>query len=162
MMQMMRRAMVFALCAVLSLGLAGCDNYPRDPHQTLNRVHETGTVRIGVVHNPPWTDIDDENNPRGSEVRLLAEFSRMLQAEPVWRAVSMDEGFRALDSGEIDILIGGLPASTPYKKAGLTRPYTKTGKHGHIMAVRRGENAFLVELEKFLRHIPEPQKRASQ
>ncbi|WP_222928365.1 hypothetical protein [Cellulomonas telluris] len=61
-----------------------------------------------------------------------------------------------LEEGDVDLLVGGLTASSPWaSRVALTRPYvTVPDEHGdeenHVMATRAGENAFLVELERFL------------
>ncbi len=52
-------------------------------------------------------------------------------------------------------MVGGLTAKTPWvEKAAITKPYlaeeTPEGKQDHVMAAPLGENAFLVELERFL------------
>lgn len=90
--------------------------------RTLERV-AGGTLRVGVSHAPPATDV------RGEE---------------------------ALKQGDLDLVVGGLTASTPWTdKAALTRPYAETtigwGRtQKHVLAVPLGENAFLVTLEEFL------------
>lgn len=63
---------------------------------------------------------------------------------------------RALEDGELDLVIGGLTADTPWSThAAITRPYAETmdGRGRtvqHVMAARLGENALLVELETYL------------
>lgn len=139
------------LCCVL---LAGCDAFPKDPEKTLSRIQESGRLTIGLVHNPPWVAI---GAGKGVEEKLVSGFARSLAVKPHWQVVDARQGFAMLDRGELDILIGGFLQSTPYKKAGYTRPYliTKNDKpHRHVIAVRRGENRFLVTLEKFLEQNP--------
>lgn len=145
--------LVFTLVALLPV-LAGCEQYPQDPLDTMEMVKESETLRVGVLHNPPWTDVCNSHY-RGREVALLQVFAAELGAKPEWRAFGMHAGFHALESGEIDVLIGGLVKSTPYTNAGFTRPYSTSrsddGKQlEHVIAVRRGENRFLVTLERFL------------
>lgn len=116
---------------------------------------ETGRLRVGVIHNPPWTDAR-QGRPRGREIELVETFANSLNAEPQWQVFGMDEAFKALEQGEIDLLAGGLLDSTPYTAAGFTRPYeisrSKDGRaQKHVLAVHRGENRLLVDLEKFLR-----------
>jgi hypothetical protein len=61
-----------------------------------------------------------------------------------------------LEEGDLDLVIGGLTAETPWsEKAGTSRPYTtSTDEQGatveHVMLVPRGENRFLIELDAFL------------
>lgn len=139
------------LCCIL---LAGCDAFPKDPEKTLARIQESGRIKVGLVHNPPWANIGAK---MGMEEELVSGFSRSLTVEPDWQVVDARQGFSMLKRGELDILIGGFLQSTPYKNAGYTRPYLITQKdkpHRHVMAVRRGENRFLVTLERFLAQNP--------
>ena len=61
-----------------------------------------------------------------------------------------------LKHGELDLVIGGLNDKTPWEKdAGLTRAYaesvdTRGQGRKHVMLVPKGENAFLLELDRFL------------
>ena len=61
-----------------------------------------------------------------------------------------------LKYGRVDLVIGGITSTTPWTAdAGATEPFrTVTDESGtkidHIMLVPRGENAFLLELDKFL------------
>lgn len=139
------------LCCLL---LAGCDAFPKDPEKTLSRISESGRLAVGLVHNPPWVNI---NAKHGVEEELIDHFARSLAVEPDWQVVDARQGFAMLDRSELDILIGGFLQSTPYTKAGYTRPYlitTEDKPHRHVMAVRRGENRFLVTLEQFLQQNP--------
>ena len=58
--------------------------------------------------------------------------------------------------GALDLVVGGFSASTPWtSKAAVTVSYVTVtdadGKpEGHVMLTPMGENAFLVELERFL------------
>ncbi|MFC7405577.1 transporter substrate-binding domain-containing protein [Georgenia alba] len=151
--------MVTALVtAVVVLALGACGlTIPTDPDGTLERVRG-GTLRVGVSPNPPWTDLPDgtDADPTGTEAELVEEFAQHLDAEVEWEAGGEEELVTSLERGEIDLLIGGLTARTPWvDKVGTTYRYTVTyDAHGqeeqHVMAVPMGENAFLVELEHFL------------
>jgi polar amino acid transport system substrate-binding protein len=61
-----------AVAVTLSLAAAGCQ-FPRDPEGTLDRV-EGGTMRVGVIHNPPWVDLS-EKEPTGVEIDLIEGFA---------------------------------------------------------------------------------------
>jgi hypothetical protein len=57
------------------------------------------------------------------------------------------------------IVIAGLTDETHWKTRmiGLTKPYRIEGKEKHVIAVQEGENAFLIQLEFFLR-LKKPSK----
>jgi ABC-type amino acid transport substrate-binding protein len=144
--------------------LAGCalvpEHFPADPKDTLTRV-EGGHLRVGVAPNPPWTELPqgaeaDPLRPSGVEVDLLEGFARTVDAEVVWEAGSEERLVGDLEAGKLDVVVGGLTARTPWSShAAVTRPYAsvpgETGQEElHVMLTPMGENAFLVELERYL------------
>ena len=137
-----------AACGAVSLLLlAACDNYPRDPEGTLERV-SGGTVYAGIVENAPWATADD-GEASGIEVRLIEQFAASLDADVQWSDASGPAALRALEERKLDVVVGGLLANDPWKsKVGFTRSYIHGTKH--VMAVPKGENAWLVSLERFL------------
>jgi polar amino acid transport system substrate-binding protein len=101
----------------------GCGDLPRDPKHTLSRVLERKKVRVGLVENPPWV-LHGADGPAGAEVVLARRFAESLGATPEWFWGGEQRHMEALENFEMDLLIGGLEASTPWsKKVGLTRPY---------------------------------------
>lgn len=155
-----------AVLAALLMAMGACSAIPADPDGTLARV--TGeTLRVGVSPNPPWTDLPrgvqdqstagtDSAAPEGSEVELVAAFADFLDAEVRWVGGGEEELIAQLERGELEIVIGGLTARSPWQEqAALTTPYTETldgagDRVQHVMATPMGENAFLVTLEQFL------------
>lgn len=145
------RAVVVALMTIV---LSGC-GIPADPEGTLDRVTD-GTLRVGVSHNPPWTETAASGDPAGAEVRLVEQFAESLGADVEWTELSEARLIAALERGELDLVVAGLVEDTPWTDAAaITRPYTEArdaeGRtQRHVMAARMGENAFLVQLERFL------------
>jgi polar amino acid transport system substrate-binding protein len=108
------------LCAVV----VGCQ-YPRDPEGTLDRV-EGGTMRVGVIDNPPWVDLSGAM-PSGVEVELIERFAEELDAEIVWVEGPESDLVEAMRGFQLDVIIGGLTRSSLYRKhVALTRPYLDT------------------------------------
>ncbi|PYG00938.1 extracellular solute-binding protein, family 3 [Georgenia satyanarayanai] len=151
----MRRAIS---CLALLATLTACSaTIPTDPDGTLDRV-TGGILRVGVSPSPPWTDLPDGpgGEPAGTEVELVEDFARTIDAQVQWAAGGEEELIGQLERGELDLVIGGLSARSPWaEKAALTYRYTETtgpdgAKELHVMAAPMGENAFLVELEGFL------------
>lgn len=137
------------------LASAGCAGpYPADPHGTLSEV-TGGVLRVGVSHNEPFVSVRGPV-PSGREVELVEDYARTLDAEITWTADGEEELVDRLEHGRLDLMIGGLTDRTPWKqKVGLTRPYVETTdefgqQEKHVMAVRKGENAFLLDLDEFL------------
>ncbi|HJF15966.1 MAG TPA: ABC transporter substrate-binding protein [Enteractinococcus helveticum] len=143
----------------LVLGLVGCGgHYPADPDGTLNRISGT-TLRVGVSHQPPWTDTGEEHSPDepgGIEAQLIADYAASIDAEVEWHAGGEEHLIKLLSERELDVVIGGLTDQSPWSSdAGLTTSYAESlGVDGkttkHVMAVQMGENAFMTSLERFL------------
>lgn len=161
---------VVVATVLLMLAAAGCSAIPADPDDTLERV--TGDVlRVGVSVNPPWTELphgtDEQEGgtePRGTEVELVADFAASLGAEVEWVIGGEENLIDQLDRGELDLVIGGLTADSPWHEvAALTRPYTESDDGGQVrrvMATPAGENAFLAALERFLAEQGQAQAEA--
>jgi polar amino acid transport system substrate-binding protein len=153
-----RRALLaFALLSTAGLlaVLAGCSSFPADPDGTLDRVRG-GVLRVGASHNEPWVQVVDGTEPSGIEAELVQRFAETLQATIEWQSGGEEALMNDLEDGRLDLVIGGLTAESPWTdKAAITRPYAEArsqeGKtEKHVMAAPLGENAFLLELEKFL------------
>lgn len=140
------------LLVFLAFPLAGCA-VPTDPDGTLDRV-QGGILRVGITPHEPWTELRGERG--GLEVELVEGFARSLGARVDWREGAEAELVEDLEMGQLDLVVGGLTARSPWKRnAALTRPYVITaGQHRarekHVMAAALGENAFLAELERYL------------
>lgn len=147
---------VLGLVAVLAGLLAACGvSIPTDPDGTLERV-TGGTLRVGVSPNPPWTEVRGDAEPTGTEVTLIKEFASTLPTEVSWSVGGEEALIKRLEIGELDLVIGGLTADTPWEEhVAITKPYGEaTGPDGKriklVMAAPPGENAYLLRLEKFL------------
>ncbi|QJR80170.1 transporter substrate-binding domain-containing protein [Alteromonas pelagimontana] len=136
------------------LVLSGCDNYPRDTEATLQTVLDSQRLRIGVIEHKPWA-YGSSLNPEGVEIRIISDFARSLTARPQWEFLSEAEASDKMELRKLDLVLGGLTADNPrIKKMALTRPYLKLSddkKDQHVFAVSRGENGFIITLEKFLK-----------
>lgn len=122
--QNLRWMRTLASLVVASIVFAGCD-VPRDPEKTLEKV-SGGTMRVGLIDSPPWAHLAN-GEPAGIEVELIEDFADELEATVEWFPSSESEAFAALHVGELDVVIGGLTAQSPFSKEGaLTHPYVTT------------------------------------
>ncbi|MDB4916955.1 MAG: ABC-type transporter, periplasmic subunit family 3 [Gemmatimonadetes bacterium] len=125
-----------------------CD-LPRDADGTLNRVRG-GVLRVGVAENRPWTQRVD-TGVTGLEVRLARELASELDARPAWRVGSEASLLEALKARQLDLVIGGFTASSPWNgRVAFTRPYEQGRSPVHVLATSPGENAWLVRVDQFL------------
>ena len=117
-------ARLVLLVALLALLVAGC-GIPRDPESTLDRVTD-GTLRAGITASEPWTTLEGRR-PGGVEVELVERFARELGARVEWVDGSEADLIAALEVRELDLVVGGLTADTPWQaKAAITRSYATT------------------------------------
>ena len=148
------RSLCFAVFALATL--AGCDRFPRDSAGALERIERERVVRVGVVEHPPWVRLDGPR-PAGLEPQLVEGWAAGLGARVEYRAGDLDALAKALHRRELDVLVAGLEAKTPYAaKTALSQAYvTVTGPDGakekHVMAVTQGESALLLSLDRFLK-----------
>jgi polar amino acid transport system substrate-binding protein len=113
--------------AVLGIALlvTGCQ-YPRDPEGSLNRA-AGGTLRVGVVEDPPWVTLPAADEPQGVEPALIRGFAEEIDAEIEWVEGSEADLVEAMRGFQLDVIIGGLTRSSRYAKdVALTRPYVDT------------------------------------
>ncbi|KRF09502.1 hypothetical protein ASH00_04610 [Arthrobacter sp. Soil782] len=148
-----QKTLILALAMLLLLSACG-GNYPADPYGTLQRA-TGGSLRVGVAQNEPFTSVVG-SRPSGLEVDLIREYAERIGAEVQWETDGEDDLMEELSHGELDVVIGGITEHTPWKtEVGLTNPYATTTNAGgeqekHVLAIRKGENAFLMDLERFL------------
>ncbi|WP_029088729.1 transporter substrate-binding domain-containing protein [Brevibacterium album] len=148
---------------LLALSLSGCGlSVPADPEGTLDGARG-GELLVGVSHSPPWTDARGFA-PAGTEPELVRSFAASLDARIEWEVSGEEHLMSRLEEGELDIVVGGLTADSPWtSQAALTTDYAEaTGPGGrtekHVMAVRMGENALLTALE---RHLLSPEAQGT-
>ncbi|MBS7455851.1 hypothetical protein [Coralloluteibacterium stylophorae] len=147
----LRRASALALVLVL----CGCD-LPRDPAGSTERI-VGGTLRIGVVDAPGWTDAAART---GAEADAVRRFAATLGARPVWRAGSESQLMHALQIADVDLVVGAIAADSPWdRRVGMSRPFpakryaaadAEVFVPAHVWAVQPGENRFLLRVEAFL------------
>ena len=142
---------------ILFFCFSGCNNFPKDPEKTLEQV-KNGTLVVGYSENPPWV-VKTESIPTGIEPDLVKAFAKTLHATIKWENDTEQNLVEDLEKKKVHLVIAGLTDKSPWKnKAGFTRSFATEGKQKHVMAAINGENAFIVQLEKFL-HEQEPQIR---
>ncbi|QGU06604.1 Bacterial extracellular solute-binding protein, family 3 [Corynebacterium occultum] len=139
-----------ALSACCSAALSACISIPADSIGTLERARD-GTLVVGVSEHHPWTDVSEDGEYSGSEVDLIEGFAESINSEIEWHTAPESVLAGQIKEDELDIIIGGLAASSPWMThMALTRPYAKVGEEDMVMGVRLGENALLVALERHL------------
>jgi hypothetical protein len=138
----MRPYVLMAFLVASALG--GCD-LPWDPEETLETV-QGKELRVGVLKFGPNADKD----------RPVAErLAKDLEARIVYVEGDAHALFEDLKRGQLHLVIGGVPKSTPFKKElGLSKAVGPLlGAHedeDRVVAVRPGENAFLLKVNEII------------
>lgn len=147
---------VLATACITALSLTACQgSFPADSQGTLDRA-SGGELRVGVSANPPFTVVAADGSVSGSEIDLVEDYAERIDSEIVWTTAGENTLAASMSAGELDLVVGGLAADVPWTSdIALTRPYTSTtGLDGStvkiVMGVTPGENALLVDLERFL------------
>ena len=94
----------------LALSPAACDDYPKDPAGTLDRVRG-GELRVGLLVDPPWVDLSGPA-PSGVEVALAEGLAAELGARLNWVSAGEADVLEALEQREVDLVFGGLTWSS--------------------------------------------------
>lgn len=119
----MKRKQAVVCTAVVCAAIATACGIPQDPEDTLARI-QGGVVRVGVVNNPPWASLTSSDEAAGVEPQLVRALAAELDARVEWVPGAESELLAALEHHSLDLVIGGLPASSPWKpKLGFSRPY---------------------------------------
>ena len=136
--------------ALFVLLLLACDPYPRDPEGTFERV-SGGVLRVGASEAPPWLTRAPEGSARGPEAELVLAFAESIDARVEWHWGGADEHLDSLERHELDLVVGGLLGSSPWKRrVALTRPWLESGEMRRVLAVPPGENRTLLALERVI------------
>lgn len=137
----------------IAAALAGCTAIPADVDGTLDKARD-GQIRVGITHNPPWTDTTDPSDPAGVEVRLVEEFAETLDATVVWTVDSEANLAERLHDHASTWPSAGSPTTPLGREGGDDRPIRRRDDRGRDEeardAHRSGENRFLTTLETFL------------
>lgn len=144
----MRSVKSFILSAFIIVAIAGC-NFPNDPEGTLASVRNA-TLDAGVA-SPELADEDRA---------ALEAIARGAGAELVLHQGNVHDLAAQIEAGQIDILAGCIPEDTPLaEQVALTNPFgnVKVGDatHKRVLAIRKGENAFLIFINKALKEVSE-------
>lgn len=132
--------------ALLPLLLVACDEIPSDPLETTRKVEEAGVVKVGFV------SVEEDVDPAQME-RFAA---RVAEAHGV--EVEATEGaagslLRALESENLDLVIGVFPKASPWAEhAAFTSAFATAEPEKELPvlrgAVHLGENRWLLSIER--------------
>lgn len=137
---------------VVTACLAGCGvQIPTDPEGTLDRVRG-GELRAGASASGQLVTID-RGAVGGSLAEIVEGFAESLDARVEWTVGSEEELVEGLESGDLDLAIGGMTDRTPWTdRVAVTRAFSSmpSADAPVVLLLPMGENAWQVELESYL------------
>lgn len=149
------RAVAFAAGAlIVGVALTGCAELavPADPDGSLERI-EGNVLRAGASLHTQLVEQDGEE-AEGPLAELVEEFASEHDAEVEWRFGSEEMLVTSLEEGELDLVVGGITADTPWvDRAAVTREHqllTVAGDRHPVVLLPLGENRLLLEFERFI------------
>lgn len=136
--------------ALFALGLTACGDYPRDCVGTLDSVHESRTVRLGLA---PTATVD-----RPMLARLTTRLGDAADARIEFVSGPEEELLARLERGDLDVVAGSFVEDSPWlADAALIEPLTSRlagdRKIGLALVARNGENAWIGMLERTVRDL---------
>lgn len=140
-----------ALTAVLMLALAACDEFPKDPRNTTETVKSEGVMQVGVIAGEP----EDLTTRMDEAVRAIAA-AHGVRADVT--TGSADRLLREVEKGDLDLVVGAFPKSSPWKKrVAFTIFYPRKPDSEDQLAVRgavrKGENRWLLSADRALQDL---------
>ena len=152
-------AFAAAMIAVVGLGLTGCGiTIPADPDGALERI-EGNVLRAGASLHAQLIEPDGDT-ATGPLADFVEDFASDHDAEVEWRFGSEEVLVRSLEEGELDMVVGGITADTPWvDRVGVTREHavlTFDESHHPVVLVPMGENRLLFALEAFIDERAKP------
>ncbi|MFK4836089.1 hypothetical protein ACI3KY_10205 [Microbacterium sp. ZW T2_14] len=146
-----RRACFVPLLAI-ALCLAGCGlTVPSDPLGTLDRVRG-GVLHAGASASGELVTVDG-SEVGGSLAELVEGLAESLDARVEWTVGSEEDLVDDLETGDIDLAIGGMTDATPWSaRVAVTRAYdTIPGARGPVvLLLPLGENGWQAAIEGYL------------
>ena len=146
--------MKIAFVLALLLSCASCNDFPRDPDGTLERIRSEGSFKVGLV--APLS-------VQGSSPELVAFLAGVASATSARPAVSTGDTeplLKLLEEGELDLVIGHFDKKSPWATMVEIGPALRTEQQGkaeiHLAPVMPiGENAWIALVEAEARNVGE-------
>lgn len=152
-----RGACAVALTAVIAVALVGCGiQVPGDPNGTLQRV-SGGELRVGASPSGKLVTVTGEGTGvqvSGALASSIEQFAATRDATVAWTIGSEEDLVDLLETGDLDLAIGGMTDATPWAdRVSVTRGYSTlpdTDGQTIVVLLPLGENALQSAVEIFL------------
>ncbi|WP_133176234.1 enoyl-CoA hydratase [Pelagivirga sediminicola] len=137
------------LMAVLTFSLLSACKVPDDPEGTTEKVMDN-VLRVGALIEP----LDQ------ADAAAVTRVANVFRATPEFVTGDPHTLFAQLEDGEIHLVVGRIPANTPFTSdIALSDPLGSImlGDHtdDRVLAVRKGENRFLISVNRAIEGLVE-------
>ena len=137
---------------LLCLALAACGPYPRDNSGTLDRIEQSGRLRIGVA------ELRAEDEPAAR--RFITRIERATGARAGLVAAPLEAQLVRLEEGELDLVIGEFDENTPWMTpVAIIEPLSTRREGKRVLELapvaRNGENRWIALVEREVRDMAE-------
>lgn len=136
-----------AVAIAIALLFSGCDDFPRDPANSLDKIRASGIIRVGTEQDLP------------PEVRKLVEqVETATGAKAELRRGALEPLLDKLETGEIDLVVAPFTKKTPWATMSALSPPVRTEGQGEQTvewraAMRSGENRWIMLVETSARKV---------
>lgn len=150
----LRRAAAAVILMIAAAAVTACGlQVPSDPDGALERITH-GTLRVGASPSGSLVVVDPDGGVEGTLADLIEGFAQERDARIEWAVDSEEDLVDDLESGELDLAIGGMTDKTPWiDRVSATRGYPDVpGADGAsvVVLLPLGENALQAALETYL------------
>ncbi|MDQ3704193.1 MAG: ABC transporter substrate-binding protein [Chloroflexota bacterium] len=122
-----------ALSALVWLG------QQKPPDRYLERIRQSGTLRVGIDPTYPPFDMLREGRVAGYDAALAEGIARDLGVKVEFRTLALDTLYDSLIAGNVDMLVSALPPIP--ERQGDVRYSVPYYQSGQVLVVRAGDNA---------------------
>lgn len=142
--------------AISALFLAACDQLPRDPEGSLDRIRQSGLLRVGIA-GPSHS---------AAATRLVAALAAQTGTHPRLRRGSLEPLIADLDADRLDLIIAEMSESSPWMTRIAPGPALRVRNIGEERLEERalaknGENRWIVLMETASRRIANSSREIS-
>ncbi|XDF35960.1 transporter substrate-binding domain-containing protein [Paracidovorax avenae] len=136
----MKPAAVRRHALAMLMALAACHPAWSQPQDILATARANGVIRVANTQaSPPWSSLDDRNQPSGYDVEVAKEVARRIGVARVEFVADLFKNFvEGLKAGKYDLVMNDLtPTAERMKQVDFAAPY---GVEDFRIFVRNGNN----------------------
>jgi hypothetical protein len=141
----------FLLAGALMLAAAACQQLPRDPDGTLDRVRSGRSFRVGMIAS------GDHRDGQGLEQAFIRRVAAATGARPLVTEGAAEPLLLDLEEGGLDLVMGMVSPKSPWvNEVAILQPLGQTLDQPRLLLVpiaRNGENEWIMLLEREARAV---------